>query len=70
MAEQVQVEVTDAYKDWYLDLAKSEAAAVDRKVKMLQLMGVALPFPRSSDIKGASYPFRELRVNNPPIRVL
>jgi len=70
MAEQVQVEVTEAYKDWYLDLAKNEAAAVDRKVKMLQLMGVALPFPHSSDIKEAKYPFRELRVNNPPIRVL
>lgn len=66
----IQVEVTDAYKDWYLDLQKNEAAAVDRKVKMLQMLGVALPFPHSSDIKGAKYPFRELRVNNPPIRVL
>jgi hypothetical protein len=70
MAETVQIEVTDAYKDWYLELEKKEAAAVDRKVKMLQLLGIALPFPHSSDIKGARYPFRELRVNNPPIRVL
>ena len=70
MVEQVQVEVTEVYRNWYLDLAKNEAAAVDRKVRMLQLMGVALPFPHSSDIKGAKYPFRELRVNNPPIRVL
>jgi hypothetical protein len=66
----VQIETTDTYKDWYLDLEKKEAAAVDRKVKMLELMGLSLPFPHSSDIKGAKYPFRELRVNNPPIRVL
>ncbi len=66
----VEIETTDAYKDWYLDLEKREAAAVDRKVKMLQLLGISLPFPHSSDIKGAKYPFRELRVNNPPIRVL
>lgn len=66
----VEVEVTEAYKAWYLDLEKPQAAAIDRKVKMLQMMGVALPFPHSSDIKGAKYPFRELRVNNPPIRVL
>ena len=66
----VQVETTDAYKDWYLDLEKTEAAAVDRKVKMLQLLGLSLPFPHSSDVKGGKYSFRELRVNNPPIRVL
>jgi len=66
----VQVETTDAYKDWYLDLEKTEAAAVDRKVKMLQILGLSLPFPHSSDVKGGKYPFRELRVNNPPIRVL
>src|SRR5665213_623307 len=66
----VEVETTEAYKDWYLDLEKREAAAVDRKVKMLQLLGLSLPFPHSSDIKGAKYAFRELRVNNPPIRVL
>ena len=70
VADSVQIEVTEAYKDWYLDLQKKDAAAVDRKVKMLQMMGIALPFPHSSDIKGAKYPFRELRVNNPPIRVL
>jgi hypothetical protein len=70
VADSVQIEVTDTYKDWYLDLEKIEAAAVDRKVKMLQMLGVTLPFPHSSDIKGAKYPFRELRVNNPPIRVL
>ena len=66
----VEIDTTDAYKAWYLDLEKREAAAVDRKVKMLQLLGLALPFPHSSDIKGAKYAFRELRVNNPPIRVL
>jgi hypothetical protein len=66
----VEIETTEAYKDWYLDLEKREAAAVDRKVKMLQLLGLALPFPHSSDIKGTKYAFRELRVNNPPIRVL
>ena len=70
MADAVQIEVTNTYKDWYLNLEKKQAAAVDRKVKMLQLLGVALPFPHSSDIKDAKYPFRELRVNNPPIRVL
>lgn len=66
----VEIDTTDAYKVWYLDLEKRDAAAVDRKVKMLQLLGLALPFPHSSDIKGTNYAFRELRVNNPPIRVL
>ena len=66
----VEIETTDAYRDWYLDLEKREAAAVDRKVKMLQLLGLSLPFPHSSDVKGAKCPLRELRVNNPPIRVL
>ena len=56
MADPVQIEVTDAYRDWYLDLDKKDAAAVDRKVKMLQLLGIALPFPHSSDIKGARVP--------------
>jgi hypothetical protein len=70
MADAIQIEVTEAYKDWYLDLENKHAAAVDRKVKMLQLLGIALPFPHSSDIKDAKYPFRELRVNSPPIRVM
>ena len=70
VADSVQIEVTDAYKDWYLDLQKTEAAAVDRKVKMLQILGFSLPFPHSSDIKGSRYAFRELRVDNPPIQVL
>lgn len=70
MADTVQIEVTDAYKAWYLDLEKPDAAAVDRKVKMLAILGLSLPFPHSSDIKGSKYPFRELRANNPPIRVL
>ncbi len=54
MADPVHIEVTDAYRDWYLDLDKKDAAAVDRKVKMLQLLGVALPFPHSSDKGGLS----------------
>jgi hypothetical protein len=58
VADAVQIEVTDAYKDWYLDLQKKDAAAVDRKVKRLQMTGVTLPFPRSSDIKGSKYPIR------------
>ncbi len=66
----VEIDTTDAYDAWYLDLEKREAAAVDRKVKMLQILGLTLPFPHSSDIKGTKYAFRELRVNNPPIRVL
>jgi hypothetical protein len=65
----VEIEATEAYAAWYLALAKREAAAVDRKVKMLQIAGVTLPFPHSSDIKGGRYPFRELRVNSPSIRV-
>lgn len=70
MSGPVQIEVTDAYEAWYLDLKKPDAAAVDRKVKMLAILGIALPFPHSSDIKGSKYPFRELRANTPPIRVL
>lgn len=69
MCRMVEVEATEAYAAWYLALAQREAAAVDRKVKMLQMAGVTLSFPHSSDIKGAKHSFRELRINSPPIRV-
>ena len=43
-----------------------------RVVDLLEARGVRLPFPYSSDIKGAKYALRELRVQSGgrPLRVL
>lgn len=40
-----------------------------RVVDLLEQLGVALPHPYSSAIKGTRYAFRELRASNPPLRI-
>jgi len=68
----VEVIVTDEYVEWYDGLDDAGAEDVDVSVGILQALGVALGAPRSSDIKGASFALRELRLqsNARPFRVL
>ncbi|MBI2944300.1 MAG: type II toxin-antitoxin system RelE/ParE family toxin [Candidatus Wallbacteria bacterium] len=57
----VDVYATDEMLAWYRELTVSEANAVDRSVRLLAEMGVALEHPHSSSIKSSRYPLRELR---------
>lgn len=57
----VEVFATDEMLEWYRNLTVSESNAVDRVVRLLAEMGVALEHPYSSSIKSSRYAFRELR---------
>jgi hypothetical protein len=59
----MNVVATDAFVEWYESVTDDEAEAVNVVVTMLELMGVSLPFPHSSAIKGASIALRELRAS-------
>ena len=67
----VDVIGTDEFADWFESLKATEARAVVRKVDLLELMGVALGFPHSSNIKGSQIGLRELRIqaDGSPLRV-
>lgn len=67
----MDVIATDTFVEWYKALTTSECDAVTEVVDLLEVMGVALPFPHSSAIKGASIPLRELRAtaNKSELRV-
>ncbi len=67
----VDVIGTDEFTAWYQDLDDNTSDDVDVYVELLAMTGVALGFPRSSEIKGTSFPLRELRIqsNGRPIRV-
>lgn len=66
-----EVLATEEFRDWYLGLPDADADAVTVSVERLEQMGVALPFPHSSDIRGAAFALRELRVaaGHSPLRV-
>jgi hypothetical protein len=55
------VNATEEFEEWLAGLAPREREQVLRVVKLLELMGVQLPFPHSSALEGARYPLRELR---------
>lgn len=57
----VDVIATDEFKGWYEALNESESDAVTRVVDLLEVLGVGLPFPHSSAIRGASFALFELR---------
>jgi len=57
-----KVAYTDQFGGWYDALDEGEQDAVIRAVKRLEQLGVQLPFPYSSQIKGAKNALRELRV--------
>jgi hypothetical protein len=67
----VEVVVTDDFGAWYEDLDDPTAHDVAAAVDYLAAAGVALGYPRSSAIEGASFALRELRIQSQgrPLRV-
>ena len=67
-----EVLATDEFRDWYLGLSDTEADSVTISVERLEQLGVALPYPHSSEIRGSGHALRELRVaaGHSPLRAL
>lgn len=67
----VEVVVTDEFRDWYEALGEDMQADVFEAVEWLKRLGVALGYPRSSQIRGSRYALRELRIQShgDPLRV-
>jgi hypothetical protein len=68
-----EVEFTDEFEKWWDGLSEAEQEDVAAFVTLLEKKGPTLPFPYSSDIRGARYTqMRELRVQHRgrPFRVL
>ena len=72
MSQNWKVEYTDEFEAWWIDLAEETQDDIDRVVMLLEEHGPTLGYPYSSDIKGAKFALRELRVQSDgrPIRVL
>jgi hypothetical protein len=68
----VEVIATDEWLAWYNSLDSQAAAAVRGSVDALEIVGLALGHPRSSEIKGADFALRELRqqAGGRPLRTL
>lgn len=67
------VEYTDEFEAWWVSLDEEEQIDIDAVVGLLEEKGPHLPFPYSSDVKGAKYnAIRELRVQHKgnPYRIL
>ena len=68
-----EVEYTDEFEAWWDGLSEAEQEDVAAYVTLLEKKGPTLPFPYSSDIRGARHShMRELRVQHKgrPYRVL
>jgi hypothetical protein len=68
-----EVEFTEVFGAWWDSLDEEEQESVDASVQLLIELGPALPYPHSSDVKGARHGnMRELRVQHKgePYRVL
>ena len=68
-----EVEYTDEFEAWWDGLSGAEQEDVAAYVTLLEKKGPTLPFPYSSDIRGARHThMRELRVQHKgrPYRVL
>lgn len=67
-----EIEFTDGFEAWWNTLTEAEQVAVAGHVGALEEHGVALGFPRTSDVKGSRHGhMRELRVKGGgQIRVL
>ena len=68
-----EVEFTEVFGAWWNSLDEEEQESVDASVQLLIELGPALPYPHSSDVKGARHGnMRELRVQHKgePYRVL
>jgi hypothetical protein len=67
------VEYTDEFENWWDNLNVQEQATIEAYVRMLQVHGVTLGYPHSSDIRGSRFThMRELRAQHQgrPYRVL
>jgi len=67
-----EVEITDAFDDWWQKLTEQEQDDVTAVVELLGERGPHLPFPHSSGIEGSRFShMRELRIQShgDPIRV-
>lgn len=62
---------TDEFADWFRGLDDAGREDVATAVDLLEARGLALGYPRSSAINGASFALRELRVQSQgrPLRV-
>ena len=67
-----EVAFTDEFGAWLNRLSEEEQDDVAFSIELLQEMGVALPFPHSSAIKGSRHPLRELRCKSQgrPLRIV
>lgn len=68
-----EVEYTEEFEEWWDGLSEAEQEDVAAYVTLLEKKGPTLPFPYSSDIRGARHThMRELRVQHKgrPYRVL
>jgi hypothetical protein len=65
----VAVVTTDEFQGWATTLDKAERKALAHVIGLLEAKGVTLSHPHSSDIKGAPFALRELRINQSVIRV-
>ena len=57
----MEVIATDEFVKWYVGLPEKEHDAIYAVVSLLEKLGITLPFPYSSEIKGGRHPLRELR---------
>lgn len=67
------VEYTDEFEAWWIDLDEGEQIDIDAVVGILEEKGPHLPYPYSSDVRGTRYgSIRELRIQHKgkPYRIL
>jgi hypothetical protein len=60
----VDVVATGEFADWYRSITDRQADAVAVAVERLEQLGLALDFPYSSAVRGASFALRELRIKS------
>ena len=68
-----EVEYTDEFEAWWVDLDEEERIDIDAVVGILEEKGPHLPYPYSSDVKVTRYgSIRELRIQHKgkPYRIL
>jgi hypothetical protein len=68
----VVVKTTEDFEEWLVGLLPREREQVLHVVKLLEIMGLQLPYPYSSALEGSRYPLRELRPKrgDSPLRVV
>jgi hypothetical protein len=60
-----EVEVSDEFREWYLDLSIGERSSVAAGVDMIQSYGPELGRPHVDTLSGSKYPnMKELRVQH------